>query len=191
MRILIIDDEKTIRTATALAVNGDGGIGITAESGRAGLSKLQSESFDLVLLDLRMPGENGLEIIPQIHRLKPDLPVIVFTAYASEETSRAALASGAADYLAKPFTPEQLRGAIRRVVDGRNAPDLTVLPAATDSALACVSLGAPVSLAQIERAHIERVLNSTRTLEEAARILEIDPATLYRKRKRWEVDSHA
>jgi NtrC-family two-component system response regulator AlgB len=121
MKILIIDDEKTIRQATAFAVRADGDEAEGADSARVALLKLREEHYDLALLDLRLGDEDGLALLREIHRACPELPVIVFTAYASIETAVDAMRAGAADYLVKPFTPEQLRHAIARV---RKSTDL-------------------------------------------------------------------
>ncbi len=115
MRILIIDDEKNIRLATSLAVRAEGHEAETADSGRIALLKLREEVYDLAFLDLRLGDENGLDVLREIQRSSPALPVIVFTAFASVETAVAAMQAGAFDYLGKPFTPEQLRHAISRV----------------------------------------------------------------------------
>jgi NtrC-family two-component system response regulator AlgB len=121
MKILIIDDEKTIRQATAFAVRAEGDEAEGADSARVALLKLREEHYDLALLDLRLGDEDGLALLREIHRACPELPVIVFTAYASIETAVDAMRAGAADYLVKPFTPEQLRHAIARV---RKSTDL-------------------------------------------------------------------
>lgn len=115
MKILIVDDEKTIRNATSLAIRTEGHEADTADSGRVALLKLREEVYDLVFLDLRLGDENGIDTLAEIHRILPDLPVIVFTAYASVATAVSAMQNGAFDYLPKPFTPEQLRHAVERV----------------------------------------------------------------------------
>src|SRR6201997_5719270 len=87
----------------------------TADSGQVAVLKLQEDTYDLVFLDLRLGGEDGLEILEQIKRQFPKLPVVVFTAYASIASAVAAMQRGAFDYLEKPFTPEHLRQIIGRV----------------------------------------------------------------------------
>lgn len=119
MRILIVDDEKNIRHATALAIRAEGHVAEAADSGRVALLKLREEIYDLVFLDLRLGDEDGLEVLREIHRQAPSLPVVVFTAYASVETAVAAMQGGAFDYLPKPFTPDQLRHAIDRAKKSR------------------------------------------------------------------------
>ncbi|MGH8048341.1 MAG: sigma-54-dependent transcriptional regulator, partial [Chthoniobacterales bacterium] len=115
MKILIVDDDKSIRNATGIAIRAEGYEAESADCGRVALLKLHEEIYDLVFLDLRLGDEDGLVVLREIHRLHPAVPVVVFTAHASVETAVAAMQAGAADYLAKPFTPEQLRHVIDRV----------------------------------------------------------------------------
>ncbi|MBV9105283.1 MAG: sigma-54-dependent Fis family transcriptional regulator [Verrucomicrobia bacterium] len=115
MRVLIIDDERSIRTSTAVAIQAAGHHADTADSGQIAILKLQDDAYDLAFLDLRLGDEDGLEILEQIKRQHSKLPVVVFTAYASVASAVAAMQRGAFDYLEKPFTPEHLRQIIGRV----------------------------------------------------------------------------
>jgi two-component system, NtrC family, response regulator AlgB len=115
MRVLIIDDERSIRTSTSVAIQAAGHQAETADGGQVGVLKLQEDTYDLVFLDLRLGDEDGLEILEQIKRQFSKLPVVVFTAYASVASAVAAMQRGAFDYLEKPFTPEHLRQIMARV----------------------------------------------------------------------------
>ncbi len=116
MRILIVDDQKSIRLTSAQAVRAEGHEAETADSGRVALLKLQEERYDLVLLDLRMEGEaDGLDYLAQLQKISPGLPVVICTAHGSIGTAVEAMRRGAHDYLEKPFTPEQLRQLLARV----------------------------------------------------------------------------
>jgi two-component system, NtrC family, response regulator AlgB len=115
MRVLIIDDEKSIRTSTMVAIQAAGHQAETADSGQVAILKLGEDAYDLAFLDLRLGDEDGLEILEQIKRQVPKMPVVVFTAYASVASAVAAMQRGAFDYLEKPFTPEHLRQIIGRV----------------------------------------------------------------------------
>ncbi|MBL9214904.1 MAG: sigma-54-dependent Fis family transcriptional regulator [Opitutaceae bacterium] len=120
MRILIVDDQRSIRLTTAQAVRAEGHEADTADSGRVALLKLQEERFDLVLLDLRLEGEaDGLDYLARLQKLSPQLPVVICTAHASIETAVEAMRRGAHDYLEKPFTPEQLRQLLARIEKAR------------------------------------------------------------------------
>ncbi len=120
MRILIVDDQRSIRLTSAQAVRAEGHEADTADSGRVALLKLQEERYDLVLLDLRMEGEaDGLDCLARLLKVAPQLPVVICTAHASIETAVEAMRRGAQDYLEKPFTPEQLRQLLARVDKAR------------------------------------------------------------------------
>jgi NtrC-family two-component system response regulator AlgB len=115
MRVLIIDDEKSIRSSTSAALRAEGHQPDVADNSTIALAKLQEEACDLALLDLRLGDENGLDLLPELKRSQPNLLVVVFTAYASVASAVAAMQRGAFDYLEKPFTPEQLRQIVGRV----------------------------------------------------------------------------
>jgi NtrC-family two-component system response regulator AlgB len=109
MDILIVDDEKSIRLTTSLALEAEGHYVETAEDGALALRRIKEENFDLVFLDLRLGDEDGLEILQKIVAIKPQQLVAIFTAHASIATAVRATQLGAFDYLEKPFTPDQLR----------------------------------------------------------------------------------
>lgn len=115
MRVLIIDDEKSIRSSTAAALRAEGHQADIADSSIVALAKLQEEAYDLAFLDLRLGDEDGLDVLQELRRWQPNLVVVVFTAYASVASAVAAMQRGAFDYLEKPFTPEQLRQILGRV----------------------------------------------------------------------------
>ena len=81
--------------------------------------ELESEAFEIALLDLKLAGESGLDLLPQLLKLNPRLEVIVFTAYSSVETAVEAMRRGAVDYIPKPFTPDQIRRVLRRTMEAR------------------------------------------------------------------------
>ncbi|HEY0794097.1 MAG TPA: sigma-54 dependent transcriptional regulator [Chthoniobacterales bacterium] len=115
MNVLIVDDEKSIRTSTAVAVRAAGHHADTADSGTVALLKVQEEAYDLAFLDLRLGDADGLEILTQLKRQSPQLAVVVFTAYATIASAVAAIQRGATDYLEKPFSLEHLRQVLARV----------------------------------------------------------------------------
>jgi NtrC-family two-component system response regulator AlgB len=113
---LIIDDDPGIRQSIRLCLESDGArvLGVGTPSGAIGA--LERGRFDVVFLDLWLQSESGLAFLPEILRRQPGAGVIVITAYATFETAVEAMKAGAVDYLPKPFTPEQVRSAARRVV---------------------------------------------------------------------------
>lgn len=116
MRILIVDDHRTVRLSLARAMKAEGHETASADSGRAAQLKLGEEAFDLVLLDLHLHGEaDGLDHLVRLQRLSPGLAVVVCTAQASIETAVEAMRRGALDYLEKPFSLHALRQVLARV----------------------------------------------------------------------------
>ncbi|HEY8991517.1 MAG TPA: sigma-54 dependent transcriptional regulator [Luteolibacter sp.] len=112
MDILIVDDERSVRQATAFALEGDGHYVETAEDSASALGRLRESSFELIFLDLRLGAEDGLEVLKKVLELKPEQLVVMFTAHASIQTAVRATQLGAFDFLEKPFVPEQLRALI-------------------------------------------------------------------------------
>jgi two-component system alkaline phosphatase synthesis response regulator PhoP len=105
-RILIMDDEPTLRQTLARILQRDGYEVTTAEDGRQGLAFMETTPFDLVYLDIRMPGLSGLEVLDWIHSTRPDTPVVLFTAQPDVNSAVEALRRGARDYLLKPLKPQ-------------------------------------------------------------------------------------
>jgi NtrC-family two-component system response regulator AlgB len=126
MRILVIDDETHIRKTTAMTLDALGHECIQVANGADALAHLQKSSFDAAFLDLRLGDEDGLDLIPKMIAHEPKLAVIVFTAYSSIDTAVEAMRRGAVDYLAKPFTPEQVRGSLSRIESARRLENRVV-----------------------------------------------------------------
>ena len=103
--ILIIDDEAALRQTLARILQQAGFEVTTAEDGEQGLSFIQTTNFDLIFMDLRMPGMPGMEVLKLIHASYPNLPVILFTAQPDLHSAVDALRNGATDYLLKPLKP--------------------------------------------------------------------------------------
>ena len=115
MDFLVIDDDKTFRDATCLLIDGEGHYAEAAVSGELGLAELKVERFDAILLDLYLGPENGLDILDQIFKRQPNLPVVMFTAQGSVKNAVEAMRRGAVDFLEKPFTREQFHLVLARV----------------------------------------------------------------------------
>jgi len=107
-RILVVDDDRAILQSCENILTDEGHEVQTAGHGFAGLELLKQHAFDLVLVDLKMPGMNGLEMLEAARRMKPELVVIIFTAFASIETAVEAIKAGAFNYVTKPFTSAEL-----------------------------------------------------------------------------------
>jgi two-component system, NtrC family, response regulator AlgB len=132
---LVVDDDAGVRQSIRLCLETDGArvLGVATASGA--LEALERSRFDIVLLDLWLGQESGLSIVSEILRREPNASIIVITAYASFETAVQAMKLGAADYLPKPFTAEQVRVAVRRVLESsRMRQRLTELEEQLDEA---------------------------------------------------------
>jgi DNA-binding NtrC family response regulator len=111
--ILIVDDEESVRDSLFNWFMEDGYHVAVAENANRALSMLESESFDIILADIKMPGMDGLEMLRRIKILKSESIVIVMTAFATVDTAVQALKDGAFDYVTKPFDPDDLSHLIR------------------------------------------------------------------------------
>ena len=117
-RILVVDDEKTVRDTVAMLLRHEGYRVVVAECGHAALGAVEAFMFDLVIIDIVMPGMDGLETISVLRQDAPDLPIIVMSGYGTGSGAtgpdffRTAVGRGATCCLRKPFTREQLLDAI-------------------------------------------------------------------------------
>lgn len=115
--ILIIDDDESVRDALKDFLEEKGFKVTTATNGRFGLELLKEDRFDILLVDLMMPGMGGLDVIKETSALHITTPVILVTAYASVQTAVDAMKLGAFDYVTKPFIPDELLLVINRTID--------------------------------------------------------------------------
>ncbi len=116
--ILIVDDEQVMRDACREVLAAEGFSLNEASSGDGALDIIGRQSFDLMILDLKMPRVNGMEILRRVHAESPGTATVVITGYPSVDSAVEAMKLGAADFLPKPFTPEVLRLTVRRVLHG-------------------------------------------------------------------------
>src|SRR5256714_6712485 len=121
--VLIIDDEAEIRESLQTLLEFEGYEVEAAANGTQGLAKLGDRPFDLVLLDLALPDRNGLDLLPEIRALDPQIAVIMITAYGTVEDAVRAMQSGAANFLQKPWDNEKLLADVRAVVARRRAEE--------------------------------------------------------------------
>ena len=115
MDFLIIDDNKTFRDATCCLIDAESHYAEGASSGEQALACLKENPFDAVLLDLHLGPEDGMELLSQILKLFPDLPVVMFTAQGNVKMAVEAMRRGAADFLEKPFQREQFLTVLARL----------------------------------------------------------------------------
>ena len=115
--ILIVDDEKNIRMTLSQSLESLGVEMDMAGSGEEALAKLKGRDFGLILLDIRMPGMDGMEVLRQVREVRPDIRIIMITAYGTIESAVEAMKLGAADFLQKPFDPDEIRELVSRVMN--------------------------------------------------------------------------
>ncbi len=117
--ILVIDDEESMRDSCTQILIKSGFQALTAEDGAAGLEKLKELKPEIALIDLKMPGISGFEVLQKLSEIDPHIIPIVITGYATVDSAVEAMKKGAYDFLPKPFTPEELRIIIRRALERR------------------------------------------------------------------------
>jgi DNA-binding NtrC family response regulator len=114
--VLIIDDEAEIRESLQTLLELEGFAVETAATGEAGLQRIGEHPFDLILLDLTLPGRNGMEILAEIRAHETGLPVIMITAFGTVENAVRAMQGGAANFVQKPWDNEKLVADVRAAV---------------------------------------------------------------------------
>ena len=119
LRILVVDDERNIRTALRVCLEQAGSEVAEAANPEGALAALAQRPFDIAFLDLRLGSEDGLHLLPRLLAEDPDLDVVMVTAYATFETAVEAIQRGARDYLPKPFTPAQIRALVDKLAERR------------------------------------------------------------------------
>ncbi|MFY9936736.1 MAG: sigma-54 dependent transcriptional regulator [Silvibacterium sp.] len=122
-RILIIDDEVAIRESLETLLSIEGYTVEMAANGEEGLDRIEQSSYDLVLLDLALPGKNGLEVLPLIRERQPALPVIMITAYGKVDNVVDAIRTGAQNFVQKPWDNEKLLADIRSAIGRYHAEE--------------------------------------------------------------------
>jgi DNA-binding NtrC family response regulator len=115
-KVLVVDDEAVVANSVRRTLTRRGFRVEEAFSGNEALNRILTEMYDLVLLDMKMPDANGLELLPTIKKHRPNLPVVMVTGYASIDTAVEAIQRGASDFVAKPFTPEELYSAANKAI---------------------------------------------------------------------------
>jgi two-component system response regulator AtoC len=116
-RILIVDDDEALRESLGIFLTTEGFEVATACDGDSALARIGDQAFDLVLCDVRMPGTDGMELLPELVRRVPGLTVLMMSAFGGADLAIEAMNRGAYDYLAKPFQPSEVSLAIRKALE--------------------------------------------------------------------------
>jgi DNA-binding NtrC family response regulator len=116
-KILIVDDERDICRALEFLLSREGYRVVTADNGQEALRKVEAEDFDLVITDMKMEGMDGLQVLENSLAMRPNLIVVIMTAFASVESAVEAMKKGASDYLVKPFINEDVKMTVKRLLE--------------------------------------------------------------------------
>jgi len=131
IKVIIVDDHAVVRKGLKQIIEEAPDLTVADEAGSGYelLEKIRLKKYDVVLLDISMPGKDGLDTLKELKNEKPDIPVLVFTVYPEEQYALRVLKAGAAGYINKECEPEALIEAIRKVSQGRKyiSPDLAEL----------------------------------------------------------------
>lgn len=144
-RLLIIDDEDIVLKSTQRILRDSGYHIDTASNGEEGLAMLDRDDYDLVVTDLMMPGMSGMDVLRTIKANRIDVTVVIFTGFATAETAREALKTGAFDYIPKPFTPEEFRDVVKNALDAKGDEEANMLDL---MAIVSHELKSPVAVVQ-------------------------------------------
>ena len=117
-RILVIDDEVDMLMLLRMIIEENTDYDVkTTNSPTEGIKLFREEDYDLIITDLKMPGLDGIDLFDEFREIKPDVPVIIITAYGSVETAEEAMRKGVAEFIAKPFRKDTILFTIKRVLE--------------------------------------------------------------------------
>jgi two-component system, response regulator RegA len=174
MKIMVVDDDATFRArlVSAFAVRGmQASHAASPDEAKQVATRLQPNR---AILDLRMPGGSGLELVSDLLTIKPDMQIVVLTGYGSIATALEATRRGALDYLTKPAEADQILAAFEK-----KSPSSQIKPPAAEA-------GSAPSLARVEWEHIQRILTDcSGNISRAARVLGIHRRSLQRKLSKY------
>src|SRR5712691_2155657 len=122
-RILVIDDESAIRDSLRMTLEYEGYDFVAAATGQEGLALAEREAPDLVLLDVKMPGMDGIEVLERLRNMNEALPVIVISGHGTIGTAVEATKKGAFDFIEKPFASDRVLVSLRNALDQRRLRD--------------------------------------------------------------------
>jgi CheY-like chemotaxis protein len=120
-KVLVVDDDPVVAKSFDRVLAGKGYAVITAASGQEALTKLETEDYDVVFTDIKMPGMSGLEMAEKVKASRPWLPVVIVTGYGSPDNEARAEAAGVSGFLRKPLSPEMIEGSAQKAFSEKDA----------------------------------------------------------------------
>ena len=185
IRILIADDHTIVREGLKqiLAETSDMVVADEARNGQEVLAKVGNKEYDVVLLDISMPGRSGLDILKQLKGERPKLPILILSMYSEEQYAMRALRAGASGYMTKESAPDELIVAIRKVSEGRKY----VTPSLAEKLAISLELGeekAPHELLSDREYQVMCMVASGKTIKEIADELSLSVKTISTYRSR-------
>jgi DNA-binding NtrC family response regulator len=167
--VLIVDDEKNIRLTLSQSLESMDLETNAAVNGEEALDKLREREFGLILLDLKMPGMDGIEVLRRVREIRPDIRVIIITAYGTIESAVEAMKLGAVDFIQKPFAPDEIRALVSQVIDREKLEDQKAVDYVSYMELAKRCVGDRHFDAAIE--HVRRAISLDPSRPEAFNLL--------------------
>ncbi|HEY3818532.1 MAG TPA: response regulator transcription factor [Polyangiaceae bacterium] len=185
IKVLVADDHAIVRRGLRqiLADTEDIMVGGEAGTAQEALALVRSERWNAVILDISLPGASGLGLLAEIHKERPELPVLVLTVHSEEQYAVRAIKAGAAGFLTKESAPERLIDAVRKVASGGRYVSAE-LAENLASFLAGETAGAPHERLSDREFEIMKMLGSGRTVSEVARELTLSVKTVSTHRTR-------
>lgn len=119
-KVLVVDDDPVVGRSFDRVLSGKGYAVITAASGQEALNKLETENYDVVFTDIKMPGMSGLEMAEQVKQRRPWLPVVIVTGYGSPGNEARAEAAGVSGFLRKPLSPEMIEDSAQKALSEKD-----------------------------------------------------------------------
>lgn len=178
IKILIVDDEERLLRVLRLGLKPLGYDVRTADNAEEALQEILARPYDIVLTDLQMPKMRGDELVYELERLQIKIPLIVMTAHADVDTATKTLKHGAADYIKKPFTVDEINDIVRKTLQERTPHASAPLGSLKDG------------VEQKEKELIEKALLKVRNNKTAAaKLLDISERTLWYKIKKYRIDT--
>jgi DNA-binding response OmpR family regulator len=116
MRILVVDDDRVVLESCQRILQAEGHAVVLSSSAKEAVSRLETQSFEILLVDVIMPEYDGVRLIGTVRQRWPDLPILVMSGYPTPETVSSGLSAGATHFIPKPFTPDELLAGIRRAL---------------------------------------------------------------------------